>query len=121
MGILMVSMLTGKRLVCTSANKKAVACGCFLCSLPWSMVWLGSLYALAYLLFVSPAMELAVTGQVMMGTMYVLLQQGYSELVEWCSRSGDKAGCGDAASPQNNYQNYVAMADACFCTGCCLG
>merc|ERR1719329_1082786 len=116
--ILMLSMLTGTRLACTTSNKTTVACGKHLCSLPWSMVWIGTLNAFAYLMFVSPEVVLAVTGQVVMGTMYVLLQQGSSELVEWCSRGG-KASGGDEDSEHHSYQNYAAMADACFsCCGC---
>lgn len=119
--ILMTSMLSGKKLACTSSNTKAAACGGAFCSLPWSMIWLGLLYASAYVLFLSSTMELAITGQVMMGTMYVLLQQGCTELVEWCCQSCNAANASDAATSQRRYQKYAATADACFSTGCALG
>eukprot|EP00931_Biecheleriopsis_adriatica_P054053 TRINITY_DN31774_c0_g1_i1.p1 TRINITY_DN31774_c0_g1~~TRINITY_DN31774_c0_g1_i1.p1 ORF type:complete len:478 (-),score=74.28 TRINITY_DN31774_c0_g1_i1:9-1442(-) len=125
--ILMLSTLTGKKVTCASAKKSAAACSC-LCSLPWSMVWMGVLYALAYLSFLSQWVEIAVTGQVAMGTLYVLLQQGCSELVEWCSRSGQAAmdqeasQCSEGGSKLgSNYQSFAALADACFSTGCGLG
>jgi len=79
--ILMLSMFTGKTLACTSANKRVSACGGCLISPPWSMVCLSILYSLTFLFFVSNDIALAVTGQELMGTMYVLLQQGSSELV----------------------------------------
>lgn len=116
----MGSTFSGKGLACTS-NSKAASCGGLLCSLPWSMVWLYSLFAMAFIFFLSPAMELAILGQVMMGTMYVLLQQGCNELVEWCSRSGDKLSCEAGGPEHSSYQSYVAMADAVFSAFCCLG
>lgn len=117
--ILMLSMVTGKRLACTTANKRACRCRIFV--LPWSMVWLGALYALTYIMFLSHMMVVAIAGQVLMGTMYVLLQQGCSELVEWCSRNSDEAAARAAASTQNTYQKYAALADSVFCAGCCVG
>merc|ERR1712176_1043557 len=108
--ILMLSMLSGKRLPCTTTKSKFVDLGCLLCGLPWSMVWLGALYALTYVLFLQRAVEVAVTGQVLMGTLYVLLQQGCSELVEWCSQRAQMVSI-DAtlqqSSAQTTYQNYV--------------
>jgi len=118
--ILMMSMVTGKGVSCTSANKRAVACGARCCSLPWSMLWLGAFFALTFVLFLSKFMPLAITGQVVMGTMYVLLQQGFSELIEWCSRAGARENS-SATTQEARYQIYAANADACFSCGCGLG
>eukprot|EP00413_Alexandrium_margalefii_P043051 CAMPEP_0204590108 /NCGR_PEP_ID=MMETSP0661-20131031/49601_1 /ASSEMBLY_ACC=CAM_ASM_000606 /TAXON_ID=109239 /ORGANISM="Alexandrium margalefi, Strain AMGDE01CS-322" /LENGTH=412 /DNA_ID=CAMNT_0051600115 /DNA_START=30 /DNA_END=1268 /DNA_ORIENTATION=- len=115
--ILMFSMLSNRRLACTTTSRVA-ACDSCLCSLPWSLVWLSALYVLSYISFLSDIVGFAIAGQVTMGTMYVLMQQGFTELVEWCSRRDTLH---DAGAQQDSYQGYAAMADACFSFGCCLG
>lgn len=118
--LLMASMLSSRRPACTTASR-GKGCGRRLCSLPFSVVWLSALYVFAFLAFVSDTMGLAIAGQVVMGTMYVLLQQSFTELVEWCSRSPGNQDEPDDPSKQGNYQRFAAIADACFSLGAALG
>eukprot|EP00937_MAST-01D_sp_MAST-1D-sp2_P005056 g5056.t1 len=69
---------------------------------------LGLMYALCFVAFASPVRWLAVSGQVLMGTCYVLLMQGTNLLTEWL---GELDG-GDSG------KQYQALADACFVVGC---
>ena len=69
---------------------------------------LGLMYALCFVAFASPVRWLAVSGQVLMGTCYVLLMQGTNLLTEWLAELDG----GDGG------KRYQALADACFVVGC---
>jgi hypothetical protein len=70
----------------TAPGNKGCAAGCSsLARLPFSMVWMAALYGGSFIAFASSRLEVAVAGQVCMGTMYVLVTQGCSELVDWCA------------------------------------
>ena len=83
--------------------------------LPHGLVWIGLLFAGSLVAFASPDKTLAMAAQVVMGTLFVLLVQGFSEIVEWlCWRGTDTTSSGDVSYRTKRYQRYLAMSDAAY-------
>jgi hypothetical protein len=90
-------------------------CLALLLKLPHGLVWIGALYAGSLVAFASPDKTLAMTAQVVLGTLFVLLVQGSSEIVEWlCWRGADTHSAGDVSYRTKRYQHYLAVSDAAY-------
>jgi hypothetical protein len=91
-----------------------------LLQLPFSLTAVLFLYATTFVAFISDHAWLAMAAQVVMGTFYVVLIQGFAEVVEWLSR---QAGVGrdGGLEQQQLYQSFAATSDFFFVGGVATG
>ena len=91
--------------------------------LPFGMLWIAFLYAISFVTFTSDCKELAMFSQIVMGTLFVLLVQGCSELLVWLNWrqiDGKASTTEEQATAQRRYQHFVAASDICYVAGICL-